>query len=249
MCRMFGLRGDIEFAKNITNALVKAAAHDSFSKGKVAHKDGWGAAVYADSREVYMRSARPIFEDPEAQAIYSDMPGGVVCISHARLAAPKEPVRGPIDSHPFRTSIAGSIVYLSHNGWVDKHKLAPSLGLDADNMNDTEVLLYAIAAQSGSVRQKIEGAVNNVVRESAMLGALNLIVLELDHSGSRNVYFYCDYPKDRDPLYYDLYCYAGPKGRAVMSSTVAYEAGLIDQSGQPLSPDVKRAEKRVLGEI
>jgi len=73
------------------------------------------------------------------------------------------------------------------------------------------------------------------------------LFLRLTRGSAPEVYYYSDYD-ERKELYYRLYVYRRGDGGgvAVMSSTVAYMAGLIDVGGRPLNGEVEPAPKKEL---
>lgn len=244
MCRMYAVRGSPEFASKLTAALRRAAAKDHLSTKKVSHSDGWGSAVFSTDTQKCAKSARPIYSDDYSLKLFEDTAGQVSAVVHARLAAPNEPVRGAIDSHPFSTVIGESTVYLCHNGWVDKYILARGTGLDPAKMNDSEVFLRTLELQNGTVENRLAAAIHDAESKQALKGALNLFVMEVNHDNACRIYYYSDYRDESKALYYDFYSYSRADSASVMSSTVAYEMGLIDESGRTLSPEVRRIPKR-----
>ncbi len=249
MCRMFALKGSPLLASYLQASLIEAAKKDDFSNGE-SHKDGWGFVAYCDSSQMYYRSALPIFQDGFSSLAFHGFSSPVAAISHARFSAPGEPVRGPFDSHPFSTHIGENLVYVSHNGWIDKRKLVSKLSLEPSRLNDTEIFTYFLEGE-GDVEQRLVDSIKKVKQMEADIGALNLFVLVIKRSGEREVLFYSDFkPKDRaKELYYTLYSYESEWGCAVMSSSVAFKAGFIDQNGNPQKDGVRVVPKGRLGKI
>lgn len=163
-------------------------------------------------------------------------------LSHARRAAPNEPVRGAYDSHPFTTHLGGDLVFVVHNGWIDKRRLGLE-GVDPAGINDTEAFCLLLEKVfTGDFRGTVERALSLVYGAGANIGALNMLFLRVPRGGEPEVYCYSDYDGRRE-LYYRLYLYRGDDGLAVLSSSVAYMAGLITLEGEPVSEGVVGVEK------
>jgi len=167
-------------------------------------------------------------------------------LSHARKAAPNEPVRGAYDSHPFSAHLGDDLVFVTHNGWIDKRKLGLE-GVDVSKINDTEAFCLLLEKlYSGGFTRTVENALSHVYEVGANIGALNLFFLRVTRGGDSEVYYYSDYGEKKD-AYYRLYeWHQDGGGSAVMSSTVAYMAGLINIHSETLREDVRPAPKRKL---
>jgi predicted glutamine amidotransferase len=243
---MFGMIGSAKFASFLQGALISAASCDDFRNDRGRHDSGWGAVSYSGTDQKYYRSRKPIFEDGVAPKFFSeDQKGSLASLSHARLAAPGEPRHSVLDSHPFSTHVGDELIYVAHNGWVDKNKIAERAKVkDASILNDTEVLTLLLEKVDGdSVPERLEAAIKEVRTKGAMIGALNLIVLSVDRNDEKKIYYHCGFPDKSKDLYYSLYKVRdGDQNLAVMSSTVAYKAGYVDQSGRPKSSLVSKCE-------
>jgi predicted glutamine amidotransferase len=245
---MFAVRGSAKFASKLQEALISAAQSDDFRANRGSHDSGWGGVWYSEREEKYYRTTTPIFEDPKS-AQFFDQNDPIVGLSHARLKAEGEPVRGPYDSHPFEAHFGEELVYLSHNGHIDKYKLAERVGVaDASKLNDSEVFAFLLEKTEGkSTMERLENAIEFVRKIGAMEGALNLMVMSMIRGGKKKIYYHCDYLNETKELYYSLYTFSENGDLAVMSSTVAYKLGLIDLTGIPRAPKVLKCErKRVL---
>jgi predicted glutamine amidotransferase len=248
LCRMFGVVGSPNFASFLQGALISAANRDDFRNDKGKHDTGWGAVWYSETDQKYYRSRKPIFDDESAPNFFlsQDVNGSLVGLSHARLAAPDEPKRTALDSHPFSTHIGDDeLIYVTHNGWIDKNKIAAkALVQNPSILNDTEVFTFLLERIEGdSVQERLEAAIEEVRRKGAMKGALNLIVLSVARDGEKTIYFHCDFPDKSKELYYSLYkVLESNQSSAVMSSTVAYKAGYVDEIGKPKNSLVSKCE-------
>jgi predicted glutamine amidotransferase len=245
MCRMFCVTGSPLLASSLQAALIDAARKDDFSND-VSHADGWGGVWFSDVEHSYVRSLAPIFSDSKALDFFASSTRPLSGLAHARYAAEGEPIRGAFDSHPFATHIAEDLVYVTHNGHINKRALQRKVGLNVDLLNDTEVFVFLLERFEGSVEERLKAAIEEV-HKSEMIGALNLMVLRVTREGEKKVYYYCDYPSQEKELYYSLYQISEKRGSAVMSSTVALKAGLIDKNGAPLRSDVQKCAKQQLG--
>lgn len=222
MCRFYIYSGvpDVDLHK----ALRLAAERDPYAPGGFQHKDGWGYAVYLMNGSVaYYRSGTPVWEDPHVP------PLGLAGLSHARAASPGEPV-GPLYSHPFQTNTGdGRILYVAHNGSVDKEGMGRALGLNPARFSDSWVLAIFLASRWDDPRGALAAA------ERYVKTALNLAVLELP--GPR-LYAYSFYKlpgvdKERYEAYYRLYRIRGRGWEAVVSSTLVK---YVEGQAEPLEP-------------
>lgn len=194
----------------------------------------------------YFRSGEPIFSSDDARGFFDSRVSQMAGLSHARKAAPNEPVRGAYDSHPFSAHLGDDLVFVTHNGWIDKRKLGLE-GVDVSKINDTEAFCLLLEKlYSGGFTRTVENALSHVYEVGANIGALNLFFLRVTRGGDSEVYYYSDYSEKKD-AYYRLYeWHQDEGGSAVMSSTVAYMAGLINIHSETLREDVRPAPKRKL---
>lgn len=245
MCRMFGFKGPGRLGARLQAALIEAARSDPFSANR-SHGDGWGAVLVCGSVLSHHRSVSPIFGCDEAARFFGSCGGAAAGLSHARKAAPGEPVRGAYDSHPFSAHLGGDIVFVAHNGWIDKRRLGLG-GLDVSGINDTEAFCLLLEKVfCGGFVDTVEEAISHIYRVGANIGALNLIFLRVPRGGEPELYYYSDHAEEGRELYYTLYVFRGDGGVAVMSSSVAYLAGLVSDRGGALLDGVVAAQKRRL---
>lgn len=246
---MFGVKGSSSFAIKLQNSLIRAAKSDDFSKNRISHDDGWGGVWFSKDQQFYWRTTIPIFKDKLAARFFSAESQTIAGLSHARKAAPNEPKRGPFDSHPFFTHAGENMVYVTHNGHIDKSKFKTRLGLDTNDLNDTEAFTFLIQKMKGTVESRLQSCIDLVYESEAMLGALNLIVLSINRNGDHDLFYYSDFPDGRNDLYYSLYTSRYNRSSAVMSSTVAYLHGLIDQNGECVKPNATKVPLRKLKKL
>ncbi len=245
MCRMFGVKGSGLLAVKLQEALIQAARRDAIDDN-ISHGDGWGGVWVSASKLNYFRSGEPIFSSDDARGFFDSRVSQMAGLSHARKAAPNEPVRGAYDSHPFSAHLGDDLVFVTHNGWIDKRKLGLE-GVDVSKINDTEAFCLLLEKlYSGGFTRTVENALSHVYEVGANIGALNLFFLRVTRGGDSEVYYYSDYGEKKD-AYYRLYeWHQDGGGSAVMSSTVAYMAGLINIHSETLREDVRPAPKRKL---
>jgi predicted glutamine amidotransferase len=247
---MFGVIGSSFFASSLQQALISAAQYDDFRRDRdKRHDTGWGGVWFSQGEaQKFYRSGSAIFKDPNAPKFFEEKEGRngpLVGLSHARLAAPDEPRRGALDSHPFSTHISDELVYVTHNGWINKTKIATKARVKNPSLlNDTEVFTYLLEHVDGdSLRERLEAAIEEVRKSGAMIGALNLVVLSITRDGRKQIYFHVDFPDKKKELYYSLYeIRENNHNAAVMSSTVAYKAGYVDETGKPKSNQVTKSQ-------
>ncbi len=245
---MFGVKGSGALAVRLQEALIRAARRDALD-GNISHADGWGGVWVSSSRLNYFRSGDSIFSSRDARGFFDAEVGELAGLSHARKAAPNEPIRGAYDSHPFSAHLGDDLVFVTHNGWIDKYKLGLE-GVDVSKVNDTEAFCLLLEKlHSGGFTQTVREALDHVYDVGANIGALNLLFLRVARGGEAEVYYYSDYDEKKE-VYYRLYeWHQGGGGSAVMSSTVAYMAGLIDINAKTLGGDVEPAPKRELRKL
>lgn len=246
---MFALKGSSSLACRLQASLIKSAKSDCFSRNKISHNDGWGGVWYSKKNQLYLRTTIPIFKDKQSSSFFRLSEKSIFALSHARKAAPNEPIRGPFDSHPFSTHLGEELVYLTHNGHIDKNKLRDRLGLNTNNLNDTEVFTFLLQNMQGDVESRLRSCINLVYESKAMLGALNIMVLSIKRQGEHTIFYYSDYPMRKSTLYYRLYSYRQNLNNCVMSSTVAYNAGFIDLNGEPITPEVMKVSLQKLRKL
>ncbi len=237
-------------ASRLQDALISAARRDPFG-GNVSHDDGWGAVWVSHAKLNHYRSAEPIFSSPEARGFFDGGGERMVGLAHARKAATNEPIRGAYDSHPFTAHLGDDLVFVAHNGWIDKYKLGLE-GVNPSSINDTEAFCLLLEKRfTGGFEGTVRAALSHVYSVGANVGALNLLFLRLPRGGSAEVYYYSDYDGEKES-YLRLYEYrvdGGRSGAAIMSSTVAYMAGLLSASPEVLTENVRPAPKKELRKL
>ena len=195
--------------ERLVKCLIRAANKDPLRNG-VKHGDGWGIVAVDSDGIVYYRSGNPIYTEVNVlTSLLDELKGEFKVIVHARLASDKSLVSSYY-SHPYMDYNDKLIIYLAHNGSVDKDKLSSSLGIDGSKMVDSELALKYISLKGlDSVKEL----------ESYTKTALNLLLLVIrrgDDPLSAKLYYYNYYKKDDE--YYKLYI----NGNAVYSSSLAY---------------------------
>lgn len=241
MCRMFGFDGSPQTAVFFQDALIKASLKDEFSANKISHDDGWGGVWHSDTDQRIFRTIIPIFKDERARHFLDSNSKAITTLVHARKASPEEAVRGPFDSHPFSTHAGEELVYVTHNGHISKlRKYSDLIGIDVNQLNDTEVFAYLLEKQEGSLEERLQCTIDLVSQNGVTQGALNLLILAVDKRGKRRIFSYCSFPDPKRELYYSLYLYHKNGESCVMSSTVAYHAGFVDLHGNPTGSEVTK---------
>ena len=219
MCRMLAYKGeDKEELKGFLECLVKAAEKDPIT-GDV-HGDGWGIVAYTTSGTlIHYRSSLPIFKDKKVFDLISFLEGKMWVIVHARLASQKELVDARF-SHPYLETTPNELIYIAHNGSVDKELLGKEMGLDPKLMVDSELIGKFIAREGISRLDRLKEYTKS---------ALNLFILRIprDKSSPPSLYYFNYYNEDYvkkkgiPSEYYKFY----KKGNAVFSSSLAYFCG------------------------
>ncbi|AKA74628.2 class II glutamine amidotransferase [Saccharolobus solfataricus] len=202
---------DKDYLKKLANCLVRASQKDPLSDD--IHGDGWGVAALTTNKLVYYRSHLPIFEDKDnLESIIDSLDGEVKVIIHARQASDKNLV-SVYYSHPYLESNHERLLFLAHNGSVDKYKLGEMIGIDPTLMVDSELVAKYLSIYGIKEVDKLRDVTQS---------ALNLLLLEINRKDrSSHLFYYNYYRKDkirRKEDYYKLYLHNG----AVYSSSLAY---------------------------
>jgi predicted glutamine amidotransferase len=200
VCRLYISKGPID----LSHALKLAARHDPYMPSeKKQHGDGWGFAAASRAGFMHYKSGIPAWEDPTA------VPLREVVLAHARAASPGEPL-GPAHAHPYMVYTPdGRILFVAHNGSVDKKAMAAEVGVDPSLYTDSYVLALFLARRWEAPQRAFEDSLRYVKT------ALNVAVLELP-SLTAHVYTYYRGPRE----YYALYLIEEGEAKAVASSTL-----------------------------
>jgi glutamine amidotransferase len=246
---MFGYYGDVDLGKLMMKSLYESSQKDVFKENK-AHQDGWGGVLINRESEEYIRYTTPLKKD-NIQTFFHEKGGNYFGLFHARLSSPNEPKQGAFNSHPFIIRINGKeIAYIAHNGYVDKSKIAKNMGLysnDFNNVSDTEIFSMYVEKLEGKFIDRIKKAIE-FVNENNLSDFLNLVCLVVNREGNN---FICYYSKFKDQsqkniIYSRLIKYNNGSNKAVMSSTLGYYLGFLDEKGNILE---KKAEWATEGNV
>ncbi len=206
--------------RELVYCLLRSAEKDVLLNN-TSHGDGWGFVLLTKDKIFHYRSLNPIFR--EISDIERDFPIKIrdeemMVIVHARQASDKSLVSSYY-SHPYLESSSSSIFFLAHNGSVDKEGIANELGISADNMVDSELILKYI------VMKGVDG-IHDLKRFTR--SSLNLLLLEIRRKESEAILYYMnyydkDYVKKRsmNEEYYKLYV-DEDNGISVYSSTLGH---------------------------
>lgn len=223
MCRMFLLKGyfhdDLE---GIFRSIQLASEKDPFPDPEYkyehhTHGDGWGYTSFTGGRIVHSRSPDPIFD-----CTYPETDDGTIMV-HSRKTSLDQP-RGVLNNHPFVAVTADSIIYLSHNGWVDKFSL--NLGIDSkklEKMTDSEAFLQYIAARNPVTENDLWKIFDGLRNEKVRYTLLNVFITIVDRSGGEpESYYYTDMGNDEiEYAEFDrLYLVGGKNWKGVFSSSL-----------------------------
>jgi predicted glutamine amidotransferase len=200
VCRLYISKGPIDLSR----ALKLAARYDPYRPHKEKkHGDGWGFVAASKTDFIYYKSGLPAWEDPTS-VVMKD-----VVLAHARAASPGEPI-GPAHAHPYMVYTPdGRILFVAHNGYVDKGAMAAELGIDSTRYTDSYVLALFLARRWDAPQEAFKEALKYVKT------ALNVVVLELPDL-TAHVYTYYKGPRE----YYALYLIETDDAKAVVSSTL-----------------------------
>ena len=196
------------------------------------HPDGWGYVVSSEAGLAYYRSDRPIYE---GQPVVPETDGRIHAIFHARKALDGTPVQKRF-SHPFMEQTQSDLVFLAHNGSVDKGRLERELGFSGSAVDSELALRFALKTRS------LEEGTKELEGYTEMNGGLNLLILRVDKNGVDTELFVKQFyrrevgkPDMTD--FYQLYYQDLPGGRAVFSSTLRdYGLSGVPVCGSDLAP-------------
>ncbi len=240
-CRMFVSYGTWDFNSRVYRALISASEKDIFLENR-SHYNGWGMALFSEGMEIYLRSSRPIYHDLLG-AEFLRM-GKSYALFHARLASTGEPTVGADDSHPYRIQ-GDETIYIAHNGHVKKEIVGKEFNIEYGNKTDTEVIAFLLSRLEGNARERIKKLID-ILHEINANETLNLFFL-VNSRIKRTFYYYSEF--NAREKYLTLFKWRENGNIAVMSSTIAYYLGLIDQELNILSEKVEKVEKgKLMGE-
>ena len=210
MCRMFGYVGySNEELDELYSALIEASRKDKIGEkyGYSSHDDGFGIVVYTEDNLFHFRSTKPIYKE---KLNLPEFNGKIYAIFHALNAHDKD-LLSPIFEHPFMVSNGNQVMYMAHNGVVDKQQLMENLGIKGV-YNDTEAALEYLNKNGLNSISDLEDYTKS---------SLNVIILNLDKkSRSGTIYFKNFYHDESKSDYLDMYTAVLPHGKAVVSSTL-----------------------------
>ena len=128
MCRMFGYTGNsMDDVRKLYYSLREASRNDIIGAkyGYSNHSDGYGIVIYGMDNLFYFRSRKPVYSE-EIQL--PEFTGKINAVFHVLNAHDKELVT-PVFEHPFMESNGESVIFLAHNGVVDKDSIMGKLGI------------------------------------------------------------------------------------------------------------------------
>ncbi|AFA38301.1 putative glutamine amidotransferase [Pyrobaculum oguniense TE7] len=201
MCRLYLSKGSV----NLSKALKFAARYDPYAPSeKKQHGDGWGFVAATRLSFMYYKSAAPAWDDP------IPVPMWEAVLAHARAASIGEPL-GAEHAHPYAVHLPnGGIIFVAHNGSVDKYSLAAEVGIDPNRHTDSYVLALYLARHWDDLEKALDNVANLYMKT-----ALNVVILEYP---SLRAFAYSRYKGNRN--YYALYILNAKYYTAVVSSTL-----------------------------
>ncbi len=184
MCRLLvfaGERASLPHIYPFIEAFAESARSDPYlaevTGGKdESHDDGWGYVVVGPSSRTVYKSLRPVFEDVRGRQYLKEVLDDewFLAVLHARKAARGQPVSLE-NVHPMCVhSAMYGLICVSHNGTVDKDKLAELIEErdKKERLNDTYFLAALLARSSDLVSSLREMIVGRYVKTAANLGIM-----------------------------------------------------------------------------
>ncbi len=219
-CRMFAYVGEKREDLEMLVGSLRASARNDTVAARVplklsCHPDGWGYVMSSEAGLAYYRSDKPMYED---EPTLPETKGRVHAIFHARKALDGTPVQKRF-SHPFMEQTQGDLVFLAHNGSVDKERLERELGFSGSAVDSELALRFALRSRS------IEEGTKELEDYTELNGGLNLLILRVDKNGVGTELFVKQFyrreaGKQDMSDFYRLYYQDLAGGRAVFSSTL-----------------------------
>jgi predicted glutamine amidotransferase len=210
MCRMFGYTGSsMDDIRKLYSSLISASENDIIGAkyGYSDHSDGYGVVIYSGDNLFHFRSSKPVYSEKIPLPEFS---GEIHAIFHVLNAHDKNMVT-PVFEHPFMETGGSSVIFMAHNGVVDKNMIMEKLGIHGI-YNDTEAALaYINSVGLGSVDEL----------EKFTVSSLNLIILSIDKGSRKASTYYKNFYRGVDKEdYLKMYTARMPGGIAVISSTM-----------------------------
>jgi len=226
---MLGIIGNTNDLVNMydrsLHSLVNAAKCDpylqSLKASSYSHDDGWGRVLVQINKGgisvTKYRSLTPIFEERE-KVIPRNVSGIIVDIVHARKRS-KNMRKNLISTQPIEVlGSDGSIIYVAHNGTLDKQALIDMIQLKipeevTNKCSDTCLLAFYLSRRPSDIltRDLLDKL------EKITVSALNLIILKLLDKEVK-VFFGSYYKKNHD--YYKMYLGIYKDNYIIASSTL-----------------------------
>ena len=207
---MFGYVGHSnEELDKLYSALIEASRNDKIGKKYwyPSHEDGFGIIIYTEDNLFHFRSTKPIYKE---KLNLPEFNGKIYAIFHALNAYDKDLI-SPIFEHPFMVSNGNQVMYMAHNGVVDKQLIMENLRINGI-YNDTEAALEYLNQHGLESISDLE----NYTKSS-----LNIIVLNLDKKRKNSTIYFKNFYHDKSKSdYLDMYTVVLPHGKAVISSTL-----------------------------
>ncbi len=226
---MLGILGNVNDLGDIyiksLHSLVNAAKCDphlqSLKASSCSHDDGWGRVLIQAGKKgisvTKYRSLTPIFEERE-KVIPNNVDGVIVDIIHARKRS-KGMKQNMISTQPIEVlGSDGSIIYVAHNGTLDKQALINMIPLRMpeeiiDKCSDTCLLaLYFSQRPSEILSKDLISKLKEIT-----ISALNLIIIKL-LDNEVEVIFGSYYKRNHD--YYKMYLGIYKGNYIIASSTL-----------------------------
>ena len=225
MCRFFGYVGEGRHLKDLVLALISSAGFDPLKPAPIKrHGDGWGYVLTLKNLHIFGRSGSPIYhEAPLALSVASRaFSEDVLLLMHARAASRNEPL-GVDAAHPFMGEMPnGDLIFLAHNGGIDKKGLAQHLGLEklVNKYPDSYFILKAVQRYTDPSKGVPE-VIDLIHRNGWLRSASNIIVVWLRAGGPPRLLVYPYH--DGEEKYYEMFRVRPREGggEAFVSSTIA----------------------------
>lgn len=203
---------------------------DDRRRGYRVHGHGWGYAyIYGflnDMGYSFYKTSLPMLSEGITLSIPKHY-DWLLLIMHSRLTS-TEPI-DVVNAHPYYFSRVGGIsMWLAHNGFIDKVKLAKDLGLEnlVNNYSDSYILTQWLGTNIKNIdNEELITAVNRIVDLGVVISALNIVALILSEVEKKVLGVIVNYVAEKSMNLYDYYALykvdMGARTLAITSSTVA----------------------------
>ncbi len=235
----------VKSIKEFVSSLKSISNHDPYcdrachESGVPSHPDGWGMASIGNNEELYFRTPRPFYEYPISFPLRLAGETGIIHVRKRTTASSLIK-----NTHPMRIESGRDIVYIAHNGSVDRdvmNRLVPPgrrVGkMEMEHYSDTQLLSWFVGYRIGQEKRPgmkfWRSIFSDVVLKHEAAGkpySMQLFILHLHNSNNRMkwsviVVSAVSEKRMNEWYYYELFESEKEGGLAFFSSSIANNIG------------------------